>query len=106
MPLLEGKAATLNREALYWRFGPQYAVRTGRWKLVKASREMEPMLIDLATERGEQKDRSLDEPEKKAELQMLWNDWNARMAPPGWKDRRSDGEESKARKQKGKKQKA
>lgn len=101
LPLLEGKAAALNREAFYWRFGPQFAIRQGQWKLVKASREMEPMLIDLVSDRGEQKDQSLAHPEKKAELQTLWNGWNARMSPAGWEDRRADGEESrKARRQK------
>jgi hypothetical protein len=34
--------------------GVQHAVRPGDWKLVKAARDREPMLVDLATDRGEQ----------------------------------------------------
>ena len=50
LPLLEGKQTTLGREALFWRFGPQLAVRHGRWKLVKPGQADPPMLFDLAAD--------------------------------------------------------
>jgi arylsulfatase A-like enzyme len=53
LPLLEGKTDTLVPRELYFRFGVQYAVRQGDWKLVKASQEMEPMLINLASDHGQ-----------------------------------------------------
>src|SRR5262249_20033950 len=34
LPHLAGEKAAAPHEALYWRFGPQKAVRKGRWKLV------------------------------------------------------------------------
>ena len=35
LPYLTGEKAGAPHEALYWRFGPQVAIRTGDWKLVK-----------------------------------------------------------------------
>jgi arylsulfatase A-like enzyme len=95
MPLLEGKVPKLDREALYWRFGVQFAVRQGDWKLVKASKDMKPVLVNLAADKAEAKDLSSDHPERAEALRALWEKWNARMAPPRWTDRRWDGEEAR-----------
>lgn len=100
LPLLEGSKSDVAREALYWRFGPQFAVRQGDLKLVKAAKDAEPMLIDLAKDPGETSDLSAQMPERKRQLQTLWDSWNAQMKPPTRTDRRWDGEEfRKARKQ-------
>lgn len=96
MPLLEGKTKTLGREALYWRFGVQYAVRQGDWKLVKPAVDLEPLLINLANDRGEQKDLAKEQPEKVRQLQALWDTWNAGNLPPRWEDKRWNGEEARA----------
>ncbi len=109
LPLLKGETAKLEREALYWRFGVQYAIREGDWKLVKAGKEMAPMLVNLATDRGEQTDLSKAEPEKFAALQAKWDAWNATMMPPRWEDRRWDGvpdRKADRKKEKGGKKKA
>jgi len=96
LPLLEGKTGKLNRDALYWRFGVQYAVRQGDWKLVKAGKDLAPMLVNLATDRGEQTDLTAQHPEKAKALQALWEQWNATMQPPRWEDKRwNDGNASK-----------
>ena len=96
LPLMEGKVKQLEHRTLYWRFGVQYAVRDGDWKLVKAAKDMKPMLVNLATDMGEQTDLTEKEPAKAKELQALWDKWNASMQPPRWEDRRWDGEEAKA----------
>lgn len=96
LPLLEGKVNKLEPRALYWRFGVQYAIREGDWKLVKASKDMAPMLVNLASDLGEQTDLAAQQPEKAKELQAHWDQWNATMQPPRWEDRRWDGEEAKA----------
>lgn len=96
LPVLEGRATTLPREALFWRFGVQYAVRAGDWKLVKASNTMAPMLVNLAADRGEQRDLAAQHPEKVRELQALWDRWNAGNLAPRWEDRRWNGEEARA----------
>lgn len=95
LPLLEGKADKLAARELYFRFGVQQAVRQGDWKLVKASKDMQPMLVNLATDPGEQTDLSAKEPEKAKALQKLFDQWNATMQPPRWEDLRWNGEESR-----------
>jgi arylsulfatase A-like enzyme len=107
LPLLEGQTDTLAREALFWRFGVQYAVRQGDWKLTKASRDMTPALFNLAADIGEKNDLAARQPEKVKQLQALWDTWNAQNIPPRWQDPRWNGlEEKAANKQakKGKKQ--
>jgi hypothetical protein len=91
LPLLEGKQQTLAPRALYFRFGVQHAVRQGDWKLVKASADMEPMLVHLATDLGETLDLSAKEPAKRRELDSLLAKWNSTMQPPRWPDGRWNG---------------
>ena len=106
LPLLKGELDKLAPRELYFRFGVQHAVRQGDWKLVKASKDMEPMLLNLATDPGEQKDLSADNPAKKAELTALFDKWNASMQPPRWEDQRWNGDpERKTDKKKKKKAK-
>ena len=95
LPLLEGKADKLAPRELYFRFGVQHAVRAGDWKLVKAGKDMEPMLVNLAQDLGEQKDLSAQNPEKKKELQSLFDKWDATMKPPRWEDQRWNGDENR-----------
>ncbi|OYW76763.1 MAG: hypothetical protein B7Z37_07160 [Verrucomicrobia bacterium 12-59-8] len=95
LPLLEGKTDKLAPRELYFRFGVQHAVRQGDWKLVKASKDMQPMLINLATDPGEQTDLTAKEPEKALALQKLFDQWNTTMQPPRWEDQRWNGAESR-----------
>ena len=100
LPLLEGKADTIADRPLFWRFGVQYAVRQGNWKLVKADIDMQPALYDLAADPGEKRDLAQDNTGKVAELQALWDAWNAANEPPRWIDNRWNGiEHKKANKQ-------
>jgi arylsulfatase A-like enzyme len=92
LPLLEGKTNKLDPRELYFRFGVQHAVRQGDWKLVKASKDMDPMLVNLTTDPGEQKDLSTENPTKKSELTNLFDQWNASMKPPRWEDQRWNGD--------------
>ena len=95
LPLLEGKTDKLTPRELYFRFGVQHAVRQGDWKLVKASKDMQPMLVNLATDPGEQTDLTTKEPEKTKALQQLFDQWNATMQPPRWEDQRWNGDEDR-----------
>lgn len=96
LPLLEGKTDKLTRDALFWRFGVQFAVRQGDWKLVKASRDMQPALFNLAADIGEKNDLAAQQPERAKQLQALWDSWNAQNIPPRWNDQRWNGQEEKA----------
>ncbi len=95
LPLLEGQTDKLAPRELYFRFGVQHAIRSGDWKLVKAGVDLKPMLVNLAQDRGEQTDLSAKHPDKKQELQALFDRWNSSMQPPRWDDRRWNGEEGR-----------
>src|SRR5262249_61132433 len=69
IPFLTGKKKGRPHETLYWRFGPQWAVRHGAYKLVRSSIDGEtPKLFNLAKDVGEAKDLSETEPGKVKEL--------------------------------------
>jgi arylsulfatase A-like enzyme len=86
MPYLTGKNARRPHEVLYWRFGEQWAVRKGDWKLVVSRVDkLQPRLINLAEDIGEAKDLSEKYPEKVKELKAAWEAWNAEQSPPLWK---------------------
>jgi arylsulfatase A-like enzyme len=103
LPMLEGKTPNLDARALYFRFGVQHAVRQGDWKLVKASKDMEPMLVNLKSDPGEQSDLSVENPAKKTELLSLFEKWNATMQPPRWEDQRWNGDPERKKNKKAKK---
>ena len=86
MPFLTGQNSGKPHETLYWRFGQQWAIRHGDWKLVAARLDdNEPKLFNLAEDIGEAKDLSAANPEKVEELTKMWKAWNAEQAPPAWK---------------------
>jgi arylsulfatase A-like enzyme len=96
LPLLDGKTNQLAPRELYWRFGVQHAVRQGDWKLVKAGLNEPTLLVNLATDRGEQTDLTTQYPEKAKAMQARFDQWNAAMLPPRWEDKRwNDGNTSK-----------
>ena len=93
LPFLTGKTQKPPHEALFWRYGPQMAVRAGDWKLTKAmNRNIHPPalatgLYHVAADAGERDDLSAKRPEKVQELQKLWNDWNNKNVEPLWSDK-------------------
>lgn len=112
LPYLSGQQASLPPRALFWRFGPQLAIRHGDWKLVKAIdrsdlariESAEPatlkgaQLYNLATDIGETTNLAAQEPAKVRELAALWQNWNATLAPARWRpDRTPQGGENRAR---------
>ncbi|MGH7944224.1 MAG: hypothetical protein ACREF9_04350 [Opitutaceae bacterium] len=87
VPYLTGKNSARPHQTLYWRRGPQWAVRHGDLKLVvSAGGSGEPELYDLATDIGESKNLARAQPAKVKELQALWNKWSAEQAEPGAPD--------------------
>jgi arylsulfatase len=68
---------------MYWRFGKQWAVRSGDWKLVVANGGSgSPELYNLADDMSESKDLASADPAKVAQLQKLFDAWNAEQAEP------------------------
>jgi arylsulfatase A-like enzyme len=82
-PFLTGQADGRPHESLFWRFGPQWAVRSGDWKLVQSNGGSgKPELYNLAADIGEQDDLAAREPARVAELQKLFDEWNAEQIEP------------------------
>jgi arylsulfatase A-like enzyme len=87
LPYVSGANRSRPHETLYWRYGPQWAVRKMDYKLVVArGGGTEPELYDLAADLGEAKNLASSQPEKVKELQEVWNKWSAEQAPPSAPD--------------------
>ncbi len=99
LPYLTKKIDDAPHAILFWRLGPQWAVRSGDWKLVRprdssvkptgpgpASYAVmsQPWLINLAADIGEEHDLSAENPDKVTELQAAWDEWNGQLQEPGW----------------------
>lgn len=81
VPFLSGATHGRPHEQLYWRFGDQWAVRDGDWKLVVAEGGSgQPELYDLATDIGERSDLATSQPDRVAALRKLYDAWNAEQA--------------------------
>jgi arylsulfatase A-like enzyme len=96
IPMLTGKAAPSPR-TLTWRFPfgvPDqqiWAIRQGDFKLVKwnvllegskRSKETRTGLFRLSDDIAESNDLSAAQPEKRQQLQKIYDDWNATLPPP------------------------
>lgn len=85
LPYLTGQNSAKPHETLYWRFGPQWAVRQGDWKLVVSQVDgQEPRLFNLADDIGEAHDLAARHSEKAKQLAASWNSWNAELIDPLW----------------------
>jgi arylsulfatase A-like enzyme len=85
LPYLTGDKADRPHQTLYWRFGPQWAVRHGDYKLVLGNGQATPGLYDLAADIGESKDLAASDPAKVTELQALYDKWNDEQEEPRWR---------------------
>jgi len=83
IPYLTGSGDRPPHEALYWRFGPQSAIRKGDWKLVNLG-EGEPELYNLSRDIGEKQNLAASEPAKKKELEEAYQAWDSQLAKPLW----------------------
>ncbi len=85
LPFLNGESKDKPHETLYWRFGEQWAIRQGDWKLVAARPDGNKVkLFNLTTDIGEANDLSATQPDKAAELKAAWDAWNAEQKDPLW----------------------
>jgi arylsulfatase A-like enzyme len=68
---------------MYWRFGPQWAIRHGDLKLVVSrGGSGKPELYDLAKDLSESNDLAGSLPDEVQKLQAMWHTWSAQQAPP------------------------
>ena len=91
LPWLEGNAPNPrhNSGALFWKIGPQFAVRQGKWKWEKPYVNAKARLLDLSPDSDLARDYSAQFPEKAAELDALWKQWDKGNEPARWLDTRS-----------------
>lgn len=86
LPYLTGEKKGQPHETLYWRFGDQWAIRRGDWKLVRSRIDgPQPQLFNLKDDIGEATDLSEKEPERVKQLHAAWQAWNAEQKEPLWK---------------------
>jgi arylsulfatase A-like enzyme len=105
-PFVTGANKARPHDLLYWRFGEQWAVRSGDWKLVVSHNGSgKPELYNLASDVGESKDLAAANPERVAELQMLYDRWSAEQAEPTVRDAENKGAKKKEAKNVGGKKK-
>lgn len=89
LPHLKSEKVEAPHDTLAWRFGPQKAIRRGKWKLVDV-RDMEAktqsgwQLYDLETDIGESKNLAAEKPELVTDLAKAWDEWNAKNMAPQW----------------------
>lgn len=95
LPYLSGANPAPPHASLFWRFGPQKAIRRGNWKLVDwrdfdAKQDSGWQLYDLASDAAEQHDLATSHPQLVAELSQAWDAWNARNVAPLWHGSRTE----------------
>lgn len=81
-PFLTGARTGDVHRQLFWRAGPQGAMREGAWKLVKT--EDAWFLFDLSHDIGEHNDLAAKDPARLARMKAAWTAWSASMAPARW----------------------
>ena len=98
LPYLTGEQSGPPHKALYWRFGPQVAIRKGDWKLVKgvgsaalqggnrgAKASMDGAeLYNLSQDIGEKTNLADQETAKVKELAADWDRWNRDNVDAKW----------------------
>lgn len=89
LPHLTGEKSGAPHSALYWRFGPQKAIRRGDWKLVDW-RDFDKkensgwQLYNLSQDIGEEHDLASTNTQLVAELNREWSEWDAKNIAPLW----------------------
>lgn len=89
-PYLRGEKAGDPHEALYWRFGPQKAIRQGDWMLVdwrdfptRANSGWE--LYHLGRDPGQKQNLAAQEAERVRQMAQKWQEWDRHNIAPLWR---------------------
>jgi arylsulfatase A-like enzyme len=83
-PLVRGEVKQLDREALFWRHGTNWAVESPDWKLIGVAGRPEPLLFDLTSKAPERRDLAREHPDRVAALRKLYQGWESKMVQPLW----------------------
>lgn len=98
-PFVTGTNSSRPHSTLFWRYGDQWAVRMGDFKLVVSKGGSgKPELYNLAEDVGEKVDLASKHPDKVAELQKLYDAWSAEQAEPTAVDAKKQNDNKAKRK--------
>ena len=97
VPYVAGKNKGAPHERLYWRFGRQFAVREGEWKLMSMGTGA-AQLFHLRSDVGEAKDLASAEPARAKKMQAAWDAWNRKNIAAAWTPAERGGKKNKKRK--------
>ena len=88
IPVLNKTNQQVLTRTLYWRVanGEEYAIRKGRYKLIKSAYKNKRMLFDLEKDQMETNDISKEMPAIVSELSEHYKNWNNELMPPLWDD--------------------
>ena len=77
LPFVNGKNLAAPHPSPFWSDGPNQAVRSGVWKMVKAGDHT--WLFNLDSDIGETKNLAAEEPEVVEQLEQALGEWQSRM---------------------------
>jgi arylsulfatase A-like enzyme len=84
LPTFQGRPRELH-EAIYWEHEGNRAIKQGDWKLVSRYPDSWS-LFNLAEDRTELRDRSLEEQSRVRDMAALWNAWAQRSNVLPWEE--------------------
>jgi len=82
VPYLSGSASHRPHGRLFWRSGPNWAVRDGDWKLICTDSRY--WLYDLSGDIGEVTNVAENHPEIVRQIKAAYEEWQLQMADPAW----------------------
>ena len=85
LPFLREQKIGDPHEHIFWRNGTNWAVRAGKWKMIKARDHV--WLFDLSGDIGERTNVARDHPGVVESLGKELELWESRMKPPAWPSR-------------------
>jgi arylsulfatase A-like enzyme len=83
LPFVTGQNTGEPHRTLYWRFGQQWAIRKGNWKLLTL-RDGKPRLYNLVDDIGEKRDLATEKSELAQDLYTTWKSWDGELMKPRW----------------------
>ena len=100
LPLITGATKDAPHQELFWRFGQQWAIRNGNYKLLKVA-DQPPQLFDLTADVGEQHDLAGAKPDVVEQLHKQYGAWNSQLEEPRWKPAANQNQQRKRQQQAG-----
>lgn len=102
IPYLTGANKATPHERLFWRTGGgvRWAVREGRYKLLRSTNTEKSQLFDITTDIGEEQDLAAEKPDVVKRLSAAFEAWNTELVRPLFESPRSGAKKKPAAKKK------